>query len=207
MMKHSNSIFSAGRGIILAIAIIAAGLFKPAHCQAYDTALLLQQTPVNGGRVNPAAGIHHFDMDTELTLTAVPNPGYQFVCWLGDVSDPAVSSTTVYLDAPKIVIAVFERSEYDFLAIRERAQSASSGGKVFPIAADYGRPAGSGAGAKRPSKPSKSQTPSEPEEEQNSFLVPKKGEEGPEAPEPATVVLLVLGGLFAFAKCRAKRQP
>jgi len=126
-MKRSNPIFIGWQGVILAIAVIVAGLLESAYCKMDRTVLLLQQTPPQGGEISPSAGLHHFDLNTEVTLTAIPKPSYKFVYWLGDVSEPTANSTVVYLDAPKIVIAVFVRDEYEFLAVEERTQSALGG--------------------------------------------------------------------------------
>lgn len=212
-MKGNNSILIGWRGVILAVAVIAAaGLFEPAYCQTDDPALLLQQTPAQGGTITPGVGVHHFDLNAQVTLTAVPNPGYQFVYWLGDVDDPTVSSTVVYLDAPKIVIAVFERAKYEFMDVAERPQSRPGGG-IRASAADYSRQGGGGAGGRRPRRrPRPPGPPPEPPEEEpeEDFPVPEEEEVNdfpvPEIPEPATVVLLILGSLFAFAGRGAKRQ-
>jgi len=207
-MRRNNSILIGWQGVILTIAVIAVGLLEPAYCRTDGTALLLQQTPVEGGKVTPGVGVHRFDINTELTLTAVPKPGYQFVHWLGDVSDPTASSTVVYLDAPKIIIAVFERAEFEPLNVEERPQS-SPGGGLRRSAVDYARGGGGGGGGRRPPK---WRGPSWPEPEEKDFPVPEEEEEVndfpvPEPiPEPATGVLLSLGGLLAFARRRTKRQ-
>lgn len=211
-MKSNSSIFIGWQGAILTLAIVLFGLLEPAYSQGPilqnvakwepqtdGIALLLQQTPEEGGKITPAVGVHHFEPGTEVTLTAVPEPGYQFVYWLGDVSDPAANSTIVYLGAPKIVIAVFERSKFDFVAFPERSQSAPGGG-LFYSAGDYSRTVYAGGGAKRPHKPPRppeEQPP--PEEEPEDFPVP-------EIPEPATVVLLGLGSLFTFARRSANKS-
>ena len=192
-MKRNSSICIRWKAAILAVMFILCALLKPAYCETDGTALLVQQTPVQGGTITPDVGVHHFDLDTDVTLTAVPRPGYQFVYWLGDVSDPAANRTVVYIDAPKIVIAIFERAEYEFLDVQERAQSAPGGG-LFASAADYARQGFGGGGGRRPNGPSWPKPPNgEPDDD--DFPVP--------IPEPATVCLLGLGGLSLL--CRRHR--
>jgi len=164
-----------------------------ASCAPNGPALLLQQTPPDGGTITPEVGMHHFDLNADVTLTAVARPGYQFVYWLGDVSDPTANRTVVYLDAPKIVIAIFERAEYEFLDVQEKAQSAPGGG-LLAGAADYTRQGFAGGGGRRPNGPSWPEPP-EGEPDDDDFPVP--------IPEPATVCLLGLGGLTLL--CRRRR--
>jgi hypothetical protein len=169
-------------------------LLEPAYCETDGTALLLQQAPPQGGIITPDVGVHHFDLNTDVTLTAVPRPGYQFIYWLGDVSDPTANRTVVYLDAPKIVVAIFERAEYKFLDVQERSQSAPGGG-LSRSAADYGRQGFGGGGGRRPEKPRWPEPPDqEPQPEPDDFPVP--------IPEPATVCLLGLGGLILLRRKR-----
>lgn len=100
---------AAGSLIILGV------LFTPAYCQTSRVTLLIQQSPPQGGKIIPSAGVYNFEINAEVTLTAIPKLGYQFIHWLGDVVDPTASTTVVYLNKPKIIIAVFEQTEYGFL--------------------------------------------------------------------------------------------
>jgi hypothetical protein len=229
-MKYNSSKFVGWLGAILAVAVVLAALTESAsaysYCPTDTTVLLLQKTPPQGGQINPKVGVHQFESNTEVILTAVPNPGYHFIYWLGDVSDPTANSTIAYIDGPKIIIAVFERAEYAFLTMIEMIKSTSGGG-LFPSAADIGRGGGGGGGGGRgaaqppaalplPALPPPA-LPPPPEgdevpvpEEQDEFPVPEEQDLFPvpglePIPEPATVVLLVLGSLPLFVKRRVRK--
>ncbi len=194
-MKPGGPPFVGWRRLISAIAIIVGWLFAPAYCQTPDVALLLQQTPAKGGAITPIAGVYHFKLNSEVTLTAVPKPGYQFIYWLGDVSDPAATNTIVYLDKPKIIIAVFEQSKYGVLAAEEGLPGGGGGGGsgLVTTVANYGQTGGISGGGGGGGTPKISKS------------VYSKGTEV--IPEPATGVLLVLGSLFAFTRRGVKNRP
>ncbi len=208
MIKDNLKIsgLSAVISAFLVIGVVCPGL---AFCQDNGIVLLIQQSPAQGGSVTPEEGVHKFGTGEEVVLTAVPKPGYQFVYWIGDVSDSTANRTSVYLNAPKIVIAVFERSEFDFLVADELPQSRPGGG-LTPSAPDYANTAYSGGGAKRPSKPGVPSIPPEtPEEPADDFPAQPEGEVNddfpvPEPiPEPATISLMILGCLGLVRKRRA----
>ncbi len=209
-MKQNRSTFIGWRGVILALAGLLYGLLESAYCQDFASAewqprtdatvLLLQQTDTRAGTVTPDVGVHHFDLDAEVLLTAVPKPGYYFVYWIGDVSDPTAISTIIYMDAPKIVVAVFARSEFAFSLEETMMLGGGGGGGLRPSAADYSNQGYTGGGAKRPSKSHvtpQPEGPSGPTEIPDEFPVPH-------LPEPATALLLGLGGLL-FVRRKAKR--
>ena len=195
LMKWGFPKFLERGRVMLVIAIIAFGLTVPAYCQTQDIVLLLEQTPVKGGEITPIAGVHHFKSGTEVTLTAVAKPGYKFIHWLGEVSDAAASSTVVYLNKPKVIIAVFEQAEHGLSAYEDGLSAGGGGapGGLFPTALDLSRPGGfSGGGGGGKSKPQK-------------YYINKGKKPTPEVPEPATGLLLVLGSLFAFKRRGRKR--
>jgi hypothetical protein len=202
-MRRNNSTFLGWHAAILALVVFLCGLPEPAYCQTDGTALLLQQTPPEAGRITPGVGVHSFESDTEVTLTAAAKPGYRFVYWLGDVSDSTANSTVVYLDVPKIIIAVFERSEYEFLVVPEAQQGAPIGG-FFASPVGAGLQGFGGGGGRRPPK-WRWPTPPEPEEPEESepLPVPEEGDDFPTPiPEPATVLLLGFGSLALLKKRR-----
>ena len=178
------------RGLAFVVAVITCGLFAPAYGQSDGVVLLLEQTPVKGGEITPIAGVYHFAPGAEVTLSALPKPGYQFVHWLGDVSDPAATSTTVCLNKPKVIIAVFEQIEHGMGADEKGWPKAGGGAPsgLFPTAVNLGSGGGfSGGGSK-------------PYPKQHIYAIGHKP--APEVPEPATAALLALGGLLAFARRR-----
>ncbi len=206
-MKVSNSICFGWRQITLAVLAFAFVFSAPAYCRSSGVVLMIQQTPAQGGTVNPTVGVHRFDLNTEVTLTAVPEPGFQFVCWMGDVGDTTAGTTITYLNAPKIIIAVFERTQFDFLAPAERALSTPHGG-LYRSAADYSRQGYTGGGAKRPKEWSWPKEPEEPEE--HNFPSPEDEDDFPvpePVPEPATVILLGLGACMALTGRRTRKKP
>jgi len=177
-MKRSITILAA---VTLATIFTIAGAIKPAY-GAGAVELLIQQSPVKGGKITPNAGLHHFAQDSKVAISALPQTGYKFVHWLGDVGDPTAISTTVCLDGSKVVVAVFEPVEYDFVAGKKfirTAVSGGGGGRLFPVAPDYSRQgfSGGGGGSVIP-KSSGSRVPIE----YNVTI-----------PEPATLLILGLG--------------
>ena len=111
---------------LLAAAIIIAAFSSTAFSQQTEQgyALIIQQSPADAGRVTPNVGVHRPQMNEIVTIQAIPKPGYRFIYWMGDVLNPTANRTTVSIDAPKLIIAVFEREEFELLS----RSNASTGG-------------------------------------------------------------------------------
>jgi len=152
-----------------------------------DMKLLIQVSPPDAGIVTPGPGVHNYVAGSQVNLSASANSGYEFVYWLGDVIEPAKSNTAAFLDAPKILIAVFERSTFEFTEIDQPSQLGISAGGVFrnsPIISS-----GGGGGLIRFERPSPGRParPDEDEDEEEPELPV------PEVPEPATGAMFLLG--------------
>ena len=155
-----------------------------AFAQIGTNALMVQQSPVDGGTVTPGVGVHDMENNSQVTLNAVPKPGYQFVYWIGDVSDPVSNSTVTYLNSPKIIIAVFERTGYEYLAPSESIRSEPAGG-TYAAAVDT---------------PNTSFTPPNSPPPHNPPPPPP-----PPVPEPATILTFALGS-WAVAAIRRRKK-
>jgi hypothetical protein len=157
---------------------------------AGDYAVLLQESPVGAGEIKPGIGIHNFGANEMVTLITVANPGWKFVYWLGDVSDPTANRTMTSVDGPKIIIAVFQRDEFAMPADNSSAPKGSGQETLTPHYATTS--SGSGGGDTPPSNP-----PSPP------YYPPITP---PPVPEPQTLVLLITGIYFLRNKLLMKRQ-
>ncbi len=209
-MGHSNSKSMGFAAVAVGWVILLLCLAGPGYCEEDGTALMLEVSPVDGGTLNLSPGVHTYDRDAEVTLTAVPKSGYQFVYWLGNVTDATTSTTTVCLDTPKIVIAVFERSKFAFIEVEEGPQSSLGRGGLRRSAGDYAHGGISPVAGRRRSK-WRPPAPKQPEEEfpvpeeGNDFPVPEEGADFPvPVPEPATIVF-IFTGMLPLAKCRRRR--
>lgn len=204
-MKMYSALSTREKVVMLIITMGGACFSQTAHSQSVQVAVLLQQLPSKGGIITPNPGVHHFDLNTEVTLTAFPEPGYQFIYWLGDVTNPAANRTTAYLNKPKIIIAVFDESGYEPSFKGQGASGGNQGGRARSLSGDlvssvpfYGQSGFSGGAASGP-RPSKSSS-------NNYADKPSDKTYEPPIPEPATAILLALGGYLAIASRWSGRQ-
>jgi len=203
--KIKNKIMTILIALMMLTAISSVGF-----CQG-SVALLVQQTPPQGGSVSPGVGVHDIAKNSVVTLTATPKPGYQFAYWLGDVADAASATTIASLESPKMIIAVFERNDFALEAYEPGPTSAPNenlrrGGQ------DLVAHSNSPVAGKRPHSyrgPSY-EDPEDPEDpEDNDFPVPDEGDDVndfpvPEVPEPMTIILLGLGSAFVSTRKRKR---
>ncbi len=74
--------------------------------------LTMALTPVSSGTTNPSIGIHNYDENTVVNITATPAAGYEFVNWTGDVADVNSPTTTVIINGDKTITANFTQLMY-----------------------------------------------------------------------------------------------
>ncbi|MCD4808552.1 MAG: hypothetical protein K8R17_01485, partial [Methanosarcinales archaeon] len=63
----------------------------------------------NGSTI-PSVGDHNYAEGEVITISAVPDSGWQFDIWTGDVADPNLATTTVNMETDKTVTATFTES-------------------------------------------------------------------------------------------------
>lgn len=67
----------------------------------------LTLSTVGNGYTVPATGTYNYPKDSVVDIEAVPDSGWSFAGWTGDVADPSSSITTVTMDMDKTVTASF----------------------------------------------------------------------------------------------------
>ena len=200
------------RIILLAVGL-AAGMSSHGYCRGQESegySLMIQNSPVDGGTVTPGLGVHRFGLNEVVTLTALPAPGYHFVYWLGDVLEETTEVTTVVVDSPKIIIAVFERTEYSTLTELDTIKPGIGRGGAMAVGTDIRMgPAINPGGWKDRDWDWPRREP--PESYDDDFPVPDgdMGEDFPvpddePIPEPATIVLFGAGAALAILKRKSR---
>jgi len=161
----------------IVIVVLVLGCIAPLMAQDGKLALLVQKSPEYGGSVTPLAGVRMAGERQLVEINAVPKQGYVFVYWLGDVTKPTNRNTTVLVDSPKIVVAVFERAEL------VTVPSSGGGGRVSSTSpAPEIRGLSSAGYASPPTKPTPTPIP---------------------VPEPATMLILGVGALMLARRRRS----
>lgn len=150
----------------------------------YD--VFMQESPVGAGVIKPGIGVHTYQAKENIILTTAPKTGYRFVGWLGDVRDSGSNRTSMVVDGPKIVIAVFERDEYEFLE-KSGPQISVGPPALYPRSDSYTN--NGGTWPYPPDKPDDPDYPDDPDPRNDPPPVP-------EIPEPATMIMLGLGALL-----------
>jgi len=124
---------------LLIVSIVLCSFCNVFAQSSYD--VYMQESPPGSGVITPGVGVHTYNGNENITLVTAPKVGYRFVGWLGDVRDPSANRTSLIVDGPKIVIAVFERDEYAF---EEKGPQISVGPEaLFPNSVSYTHDGGS----------------------------------------------------------------
>ena len=156
-------------------------------------ALLIQTSPPDAGTVAPGIGVHEVTVGQTIALAAMPKQGYQFLYWLGDVSSNSGPDTTVSVDSPKLVIAVFTKMGFDEdlsgAGISDGQYSPGGRGFYSPIQSPASVSPGIFFDGSPPGSPI-SDIPV-PNDEIDNDDIPVPGDN--EVPEPATILLLGIG--------------
>ena len=71
------------------------------------TTLTMQASPSNEGTTGPAPGNSTEDLNSVVSIQALPNSGYHFTSWTGNVAQPSNPSTTVTMSQAQTVTANF----------------------------------------------------------------------------------------------------
>ncbi len=209
MRKYMNK---TGWFSLAAVLLMTVLVSTAAASDADSYALLVQQSPAEAGSVTPGSGVHSVRIGDTVSLTATPKPGYRFLYWLGDVSAADAVSTSIQVDSPKMVVAVFTREAYEEelpgvnLIKGTAAGGGGGGGRMIgtPLSAPGSVNPGSYVdypdySVNYPNFDNdiipvpNSNNDDIPVPDNDSDDVPVPNENGEQVPEPATVLLLGLG--------------
>ena len=173
--------------------VIFAGCLSPLIARQDQFPLLMQKSPDFGGDITPLPGVQMSGMYCLVEISATPRKGYEFVYWLGAVTDPTNPSTTVLLDSAKSVVAVFERSELVKLGLSgikgiSRDGAASAGNPAPNRSVGYSQGLTSVAPAVLPNNPP------------GNYIIINDDNEV--IPEPVSLILFAAGMLMLV-----KRKP
>lgn len=85
-------------------------------CTKSITAVFFKKLPeltinIKGkGSTSPEVGTHNYSPGTTVTITAIPDDGWQFDGWTGDVPEPESALIVLTIEASKDIIANFSQT-------------------------------------------------------------------------------------------------
>jgi hypothetical protein len=98
-------------GILLIVAALVVGI---AACDGADTYQLTISGASGGSIATPGEGTFNYDAGTVVQLVAMPDDGYQFRSWTGDIAyieDPDAASTAITMNDNYAIVANFEAED------------------------------------------------------------------------------------------------
>lgn len=102
--------FSASTTILLNEPIKVTALFEAEPEQEYQpTTYNLQISVIGGGSVRTGSKSTQYEEGTVLDITAIPDQGWQFKEWKGDVVNTHSTNTNIIIDSDKTIQAIFEK--------------------------------------------------------------------------------------------------
>ncbi|RPH99398.1 MAG: T9SS C-terminal target domain-containing protein, partial [Calditrichaeota bacterium] len=81
--------------------------FERGESKKYNLTLVIY--PPGAGLCAPPEGTFTYDENEYVNITTIPNPGYVFKDWTGDVENPSAQTTRIKMTGHKTVIANFEK--------------------------------------------------------------------------------------------------
>ncbi len=103
--RHSRI---ARLSLLLMMAVLALAL---AGCDTSDTYELSISSTSGGSVTLPGEGIYTYEAGAVVELVAVPDDGYHFETWIGDIADitdPNAASTNITVNGDYSITASFE---------------------------------------------------------------------------------------------------
>ena len=80
---------------------------------SYEVRYALKIAVSGNGSTLPAAGNYAYDEGLRVSIKAIPDSGWKFDIWTGDVADPTLSETMVTMVFDKTVTAHFSQIKHD----------------------------------------------------------------------------------------------
>ncbi|MBW8016033.1 MAG: PEP-CTERM sorting domain-containing protein [Planctomycetes bacterium] len=177
----------------ITIVVILAGCLSPLIARQDQFPLIMQKSPDFGGDITPLEGVQMSGRYRLIEISATPRKGYEFQYWLGEVTDPTSTSTTVLLDSAKSVVAIFERSMLEKLGSSDMIRI-SGGGAASPGNPAPNRSVGYSRGLRSPAPAILPYYPPG-----NNIIIDDDDEQ---VPEPVSLILFAAGTLMLL-----KRKP
>jgi len=98
-------------GVFVLISVLLAATLVAGGC-GEQKKYKLSVSVTGNGSTTPAVGTYEYKEKTRVYLKAVPDEGWEFDQWLGDVTSPSSANTNIVMSGDRSVTAVFKEIKY-----------------------------------------------------------------------------------------------